>query len=719
MHPLSRTLSRAALAVPLVLAALAVTTPHAVQAQAERFDRGRMWPFEHAPVEWLAEGYGVAADSAWLARARLGALRLPGCSGSFVSPEGLILTNHHCIRDELPGASAEGEDLLADGFAAASREEERSLEGFSVEQLVWVEDVTERIADRVGDDVGEERAEKIAEEREKIEEDARLRLAGVIGEEDELNVEFVELWGGARTSVYIWRVLDDLRLVMAPEEAIGFFGGDVDNFEYPRWNLDVALLRAWDGEAPLATPHWFEVAEGGVSEGEAVFAVGNPGSTSRWQTPAQLDLRRDVTDRGVLDFAKRRIEAIEAFRAAWPERAGEGDVGNDLFSVQNTAKSLRGQLGGLEDASIRTRIESREAALEAAVANDTAATRRLMSAREAIAAAQERRRSLATEYRAFLGLSADAFAAPTLHRAFLAFQILNLREQGAPVAYTADLQEQLVSVGSLPAELDEELIALRLEEFVEAFGTEERWMLSALRGRSPEVAAARIRETSVFSDSAATAEGIEYGRIDGNDPALRLVNLYGPTFRNFQSAWAGMGAGEANGSEEIGGIAWQRFGATLAPDATGSLRLSDGVVASFPAADGTTPSPFTRLGGLFGRAGEMAGDGDSPWELPQRWWDLRERLDPSVPLNLVASTDISGGSSGSALLNSDLELVGVVFDSPYESLPSDYIFDPEVHRAVAVDARAVLHALEVVYGMNEVVAELRGGRVAVVGESAR
>jgi len=715
MHPHSRHPLWAATAVLFILAGSTLLAPSGVEAQAERFDRGRMWTFERAPLEWFREGYGMEADGAWLDRARLGALRLPGCSGSFVSPDGLILTNHHCVRDQLPGAAEEGEDLLANGYAAASREEERPLPGFAVEQLVLVADVTDRIRDRVDGATGEKRAERIADERGDIEEEARERLEMQYGSEVELNVQFVEFAAPARTSAYIWRVIDDVRLVMVPEEAIGFFGGDVDNFEYPRWNLDIALLRAWQGEAPLTVANWFEIAEGGVEENAPVFTVGNPGSTSRWSTLAQLERRRDLTDRGILDFAERRIEAIESFRSAWPERASEGDVLNDLFGATNTAKSLEGQLAGLEDGAIRARLEAREAALQTIVAGDSTAAAEFATALDAIADVQERKLSLAREYRAFLGLSADGFAAPTLHRAFLAFQVLNLREQGAPVAYTADLMAALDSVGSLPDDLDEELIAVRLEEFLEAFGEAERWLLSALRGRSPEVAAARIHNESLFADSARTAAAIQIGQVDGNDPALRLVNLYGPTFQNFQGAWSSLTSQEDRAARDIGRLVDRFLGSEVAPDATGTLRISDGRVAGFTAADGTTPAAFTRLGGLFGRAGELGGEPGSAWTLPERWWELRPEVDPTVPLNFVASTDISGGSSGSAVLNAELEVVGVVFDSPFESLPSDYLFDPELHRAVAVDVRAILHTLEVVYGLDWIVGELRGGRIEVVG----
>lgn len=689
-------------------------SPIDLSAQAERFDRGRMWTFENLPTDWLEEEYGIRAEGRWLEQIRLGSLRLPGCSGSFVSPDGLILTNHHCIRDAVPTAAREGEDLLADGFSAASREEERSLPGFTVQQFVWSEDVTDRIDEVVGTEQGEKRAERLAEARADIEEETLERFAERFGGEENLDVEFVELWAGVRTSVYVWRRLDDVRLVMAPETSVGFFGGEVDNFEYPRWNLDIAFMRAWDGDEPYASPAWFEFSEFGVAEGDGVFVVGNPGSTSRWETPAQLAARRDVTDRSVLDFVRERADVIESFTTAWPERARASDVSNDLFSARNTAKSLEGSIAALEDPDFLGRLERRQQALLDLVVGDSIGTARLEVALARIDDAQERKRALEREYRAFLGLTAEGLASSTLHRTFLVWQVLNLRGQGAPVSYTADLMAAVDSVGSAPRELDEELLATRLESFVDIFGAEERWLLSMLRGRSPEGAATRILESTLMADSVATAEAIRTGRVDGNDPALRMVSLFAPTFRTFQAALSSARSQEDAAVQEILDVVLpylpDEWGT---PDATGSPRLSDGVVASFEAADGSTPPLSTDLGGLYRRAEERGGEADSPWNLPARWWDSRVDVDPTVPLNFVASADIAGGNSGSPVLTGGLELVGVVFDSPYESLPSGYLFDPEQHRTIAVDARAILHTLLVVYDMDQLVAELRGGAIAI------
>jgi hypothetical protein len=715
--------ARRAVLLSLYVAILAAPS---LDAQAARFDRGRMWTFERPPVAWFDESYGVAADSTWLARARLGALRIPGCSASFVSPEGLVLTNHHCVRDRITQVEREGEDLHAEGFAAGSREEERPIEGFVAEQLLHTVDVTERIEDRVGGRSGPQRVERVVEERGEIREELREEWG------DEVSIEFVELFSGARTSAYVWREFTDVRLVWAPEEAIGFFGGEVDNFEYPRYNLDAALLRIWAGDAPLDSGPWFfELAEGGASEGDAVFVVGNPGSTSRYQTLEQLATRRDVVEPATLDFVTDRATILEEYSEAFPAEARAAGIDDDIFSARNSVKAIEGQLAGFSDEDVRARLEARERALVELVAVDSLETAALEVAMARAAAAQERKRALAREYRAFLGLTAAGYASPTLHRGFLGFQILNLRSQGAPVDYTADIMAELDSVESVPEVLDELLIQARLDDYVEAFGTDERWLLTALRGRTTEGAAARIHATSIFTDSAGLSQGMQVGQVDANDPVLRLMNLFLPTFRAYQEGWGRALDEEDEAVAEIARLLLEFSPEDLAPDATGSLRIADGRIEGYTAADGSTPEPFTTFEGLFARAdslgggvegdaeagagtGASAGTGsgtDSPWALPERWWAARDEIAGEMPLNFVASADIAGGNSGSPVLNAELELVGLAFDSSAESLPGDYIFIPELHRMIAVDARALMHALERVYGMYELVRELRGGAV--------
>lgn len=693
---------------PAALAPLPDTT-----IEPARFDGGRMWTFDVPPADWFSEEYGIRADADWFARARLGSLRIPGCSASFVSPDGLVLTNHHCARDYVSAVSAEGEDLLENGFYAETRDEERPVEGFTADQLVEIRDVTDQIQGHVGNRTGDERARRLEEKRAEIEEDL---LDDLEDEEGDHVVEVVELYDGGRYSAYVFRRWSDARLVLAPELDIGFFGGDADNFTYPRYNLDMALFRLYgdDGE-PIASPDYFRWSLEGVGPGDPVFIVGNPGETNRQQTVAQLLFRRDVEDRGVLSFLERRAEVLEEFVEAFPAEADRFDVKNDWFGAENSVKSVTGALEGLRDPAILARKEAAERRLQAAIEADPALAEAYGGHVRSIADLQRSKRENPAGYGAFLGLTAEGFESPTLHRALLAFQVLNARQAGAPASALAGLLAQIDSVGDAPPVLDDLLIEARILDFLDHYSEDERWLRSILRGRTPEGAATTIREGSILSDSATAVEALRTGRLDGNDPAIRFVALYVNTFAEFQQTYSRLAAREEELMAGLGRARFALHGWDVPPDATSTPRIADGVVASYPY-NGTVAPPFTTFWGLWDRNAsfDVGTGGDDAWDLPERWRTPPAGMDLGTPLNFVASVDISGGNSGSPVLNAELELVGVVFDGNIESLPGDYIFLPERNRAITVDARGILEALEHAYRADRIVDEIRAAAGAAV-----
>ncbi len=674
---------------------------------------GKMWTFDVPPVDYLEETYGITADEAWFERARLGALRIPSCSASFVSPSGLVLTNHHCARSFITQVSEEGEDLLDNGFYAESMGDERDLEDFTADQLIAMRDITDEVEAELGDREGEEREERRGELIAEIE--ARL-LEEFGGEDAGIEIEIVELYNGARQSAYVFRQFTNARLVMAPELQIGFFGGDADNFTYPRYNLDFALLRVVDQDGdPIDSSDWyFPWSTDGVEPGDPIFIVGNPGSTSRLQTVAQLIFRRDLGDRLTLEFIQRRADALEEYVEAYPERADEYDIRNDWFSAENSIKAYSGQIEGLYDPVILTKRMDTETKFLEALAADSALNARYGRVVPELASIQNQKRELEEGYGAFLGLTAGGYASPTLHRALLAYQVLTARQNGAPDEAVAGLVAQIDSVSSVPPELDEWLIEARVEEFVEHYGTDESWVGAILRGRTPEGVAAAIVANSELTDSAAASDGIRRGLIRADDPAIRFVGLYVPSLIEFQG-----GVGQASQREEalateLGRARYEIYGTDLPPDATFSLRIADGVVEGYDY-NGTEAPPFTTFYGLYDRLYSFAAlydDGESPWRLPERWQDPPEEFDLTTPVNFVSTADIIGGNSGSPVLNADLEVVGVVFDGNIESLPGDYIYLPEANRSVTADARGMLEALEYIYRADRVVEELVGAGVA-------
>ncbi len=688
--------------------------------KAGPFDQGKMWTFDVPPADYFAEAYGIEADSTWFATARLGALRIPGCSASFVSPAGLVLTNHHCARDYVTQVAEEGETLLDDGFFARSFDEERAIEEFEADQLVEIIDVTAEIDAHVGNRTGEERADRVDE---KIEEITERLLKARGGEDAGYKVEVTSLYNGGLHSAYVFKTYTNARLVMAPELQIGFYGGDPDNFTYPRYNLDFAFLRLYDDEGePVESEYWFRFATDGVRPGDPIFIVGNPGSTSRLQTVAELAFRRDVSDRGILDYLKSRAELLEGYIEAWPELAEEYDLRNTLFGMLNSIKAYQGQLDGLADPVILARRADTERQFGEAIAADSTLQAKYGGLIEEMAQIQARKRESPEGYGAFLALTVPDYASPTLHRALLAFQILNARQQGAPEEATAPLLEQLKAVKNKPAELDELLIEARIQDFMNAYGSDQRWIFSILQGRTPEGAATWIRENSLLSDSAAAIDAVERGLVDPNDPAVRTVGFYVPALGRFQQALGETAAREEELAALLGRARYEIYGTDVPPDATFSLRIADGVVEGYDY-NGTEAPSVTTFFGLYDRhfsfAHQYADDPEnSPWYLPERWQTPPAELDLATPINFVSTADIIGGNSGSPVLNADLEIVGVVFDGNIESLPGDYIYLPIANRSVTADARGILAALDHVYDMDRLVLEVTLGQVLATEQEA-
>lgn len=674
--------------------------------EAGPFDQGKMWTFEYPPVEYFAETYGLRPDDAWFEKARLGALRIPNCSASFVSSHGLVLTNHHCARSFVSGISGPGEALLDDGFVATDLVDERPVEDFEADRLIRIVDVTDEVNGALDPIPPEERPAAREALLGEIEERIRTEHGG---EQGGHVVEMVSLYNGGKTSAYVFRRYTNARLVMAPELQIGFFGGDEDNFTYPRYNLDFAFFRLYDDSgAPLRSEPYFAVDRDGVEAGDVVFIVGNPGSTSRLQTVAQLEFRRDVGDRSIIELLESRMVALDDFIRLNSEVAEERDLRNTYFSLANSLKAFRGQLRGLEDPVILARRADAERDFQAAIEADPDLEDRFGTLIDEMAALQERKRERAPGFGAFLAMTSPDMASATLHRALLAFQILSARQRGAPSEQTEALFEQLKAVPNQPPALDRALMEARFHDFVDLYGEASDLASAVLGGSTVEVRARQVASASQLRDSASAVEAMESGAVGLEDPAIGVVRAYLPTFIAFQQLAGSVFPEEERVAAELGRARLEVYGTDVPPDATFSLRLADGVVRGYEY-NGTVAPPFTTLFGLYDR--HFAHGGVGSWALPERWIAARSDLTLSTPMNFVSTADIIGGNSGSPVLDADLELVGVVFDGNIESLPGDYVYLPERNRSVTVDIRAIIEALDEIYEMDRLVAELVTGRL--------
>ncbi len=674
--------------------------------RAGRFDNGKMWTFEYPPLEYFAETYAFVPDSAWFARARLGALRLPNCSASFVSPHGLVLTNHHCARESVTEVSREGEDLLDVGFYAPSVTEERRVEQTHADQLITIRDVTADVEAALAGVLGDSaraaaREAATATIREQI-------LAEYGGEESDHVVEVISLWDGAKYSAYVFRRYTDVRLVLAPELQIGFFGGDPDNFTYPRYNLDMSFYRIYDDQGePLQTEHYFSWSDREVHEGDGVFVIGNPGSTNRLQTTAQLEFRRDVQDKAILQLLTSRADALQAFADTHPAAAAELDLVNEIFSLRNSEKAYRGMWQGLNDPVIMARRRDSERKFRTAILNDARLQAQYGSLLDRMAQIQRDKHELAADYGAFLALGNPSFTSTTLLRAFKSFQYLGAREGGAPPAVLREIEGEILGVQDQPRDLQAALLAARLRDIQRSLGPSSTMVTQLLQGRSPDDAAAAFVDASALRDSTNTAAALASGSLNRSDPAVQAAGLILPRLARYQQRLSGLLQQENELANQLGRARFDVFGTSIPPDATFSLRIADGVVRGYDY-NGTVAPTHTTFYGLYDRYYSHSGN---EWDLPPRWLSPPPSFDLSTAINFVLTADIIGGNSGSPVIDREQRLVGLIFDGNIESLPGDYIYAPEKNRAVAVHARGILEALDDIYDADRIVLELTTGRL--------
>ena len=674
--------------------------------QARRFDSGKMWTFDNPPLDYFEEAYDFDPDSAWFRKARLGALRFADyCSASFVSPSGLVMTNHHCGRESITDVSEEGENLLDNGFYASSLEEEREVEDLYVDQLIAIEDVTDRIYAaaenaRGREDQARARERQVERVQERMQNEAQAQ-------DSSLQVQVIALYNGGRYSAYTFRRYKDVRLVMAPELDLGFFGGDPDNFTYPRYALDVSFFRVYGEDGtPLATENYFPWSENGADEGEVVFVVGNPGSTSRLATVSQLEFERDFGLPQQLDVLQARAEILESYIEAHPDSAETYDLRNRLFSINNSIKNLTGQLEGLREGYLLARRGAAERQLRETIMSVDTLRERYGDVFEGLEELQVSKEATVDQAGAFSAFGNPEAGSPLLTRSLYGYIISLLKQRGAPEEQIEEYREEGLAINNVPVELEAELIAARIRQMQQYLGESDLTVRRVLSGRSPEAFAEDLARTSALADSSGFRRLLEEGYLGSGDPSVRVVEAIAPVFFTFSQQFSDLEAREGDLEAALARVRFAVEGTSFPPDASFSLRIADGIVKGY-AYNGTKAPPHTTLFGLYGHY--YAYGPDSPWDLPERWLEAPETLDRATPLNLVSTNDITGGNSGSPLLNKDLEIVGIAFDSNIEALPNEFLYTDDAARAISVDARGILEALDAVYDADRLVLELTTG----------
>jgi hypothetical protein len=694
---------RRLLLLPLLLllaapAAAQMVNPDTVRAGA--FDMGKMWTFEYAPAQYFSQTYGFAADSAWFARARLPALNIGGCSAGFVSPNGLIVTNHHCVRGNVNALSRRGETLLDSGFVARSLEEERRIPGFTADQLLAAVDVTAEVdaaVARAADDAARVQARRDAGTA------AQVRLRQQYAQPgDSIWVRIVPLYNGARTSAYVYRRFTDVRLVFAVELGVANFGGDWDNFTYPRYDLDFAVLRAYgaDGQ-PVRSPDYYRWNSEGVRTGDVVFVIGNPGATRRLTTISQLEYQRDVALPIQGRFLASRIAALRAFRDESRDDGLRSALLVQILGLSNAWKPIGGRLEGLNDPVIMARRRAIERTLQDSIRARADLRPRYGQLFDRMAALQRERRRFATAASAFSQLTNAGAGSATLQLAYWTYRV-----QNGPTDSVAGFRQRLTRVGRRAPALEARFLALALDDVARAYGPNHAFTRAALGGRPAAEAADALLAGTALTDTAGVRRAAA-GELP-NDPALRLVAGWMPTILELERESARIGAVEAELAADLGRARFAVFGSAVPPDGSGSPRIADGVVQGYEY-NGTLAPPYTTFYGMLDRF-RSHGVG-SDWDLPYRWRTPPAGLDLGTPLNFVSTADSYGGNSGSPAVTKDLRIVGLNFDRNINGLVRDYIYLPERGRNVMVDVRAIQAALEVVYRADRIVQELTTGQL--------
>lgn len=658
-----------------------------------------MWTFDNFPADRMRAEMGWAPDQAWLDRAMVGAARLPGCSASNVSGAGLVLTNHHCVLSCVTALSTTDANYIEHGFMVQTREEEVRCPSMSVDVLTSIDDVTSNIETATAGVV----AEGFARAR-----DAEIaRLTGECTNARQ-RCEVVTLYQGARYGLYRYRTFSDVRLVFAPEHAMASFGADEDNFNFPRYCLDFALLRLYENGRPAATPNHLDMRFTPLTEDEIVLITGNPGRTSRLRTEAELAFERDVNLPWQVTSLTDLHGRLLAYAALGPDQSRIAS--GMLQDVENSIKDLVGRRQALVDPAGFAHVEAREADLQMRVRRNRAATRDAGDAWGEIDRAETAYRGLFYQYQ-YLELRAGERSQLF---AWARDLVRGAAEREKPDAdrlgrYTEarlpTLARNVRANRDVTPGFEALHLAFWLSKTREYLGADPA-VRRILGDETPEALAERLA-SSRLADAAYRAElwaGGAQAIAQSDDPMIVFVRNWDADARAARARYVTqVEAPVARAQERIARARFRAFGVSEYPDATFSPRITYGRVIGWSEPSGRVVGPFTHTDGLYQRA-----IGAAPFALSQRWIDARGRLDPRGIYNIATSTDIVGGNSGSPLLDRDGDVVGAVFDSNIHALGGEYFYDGALNRSVTVSSTIIRTALSDVYGMHTLVSELEG-----------
>jgi hypothetical protein len=679
---------------------LALMAPALFLAVAARADEG-MWTFDNFPAAQVKQKYNVDISPAWLDRVRGAAVRLSsGCSASVVSPSGLVLTNHHCVRDCVQALSTAQVNYIEDGFMAARREDEKLCPGMQAEILERISDVTGRVSKAAAGKTGQDFV------RARDGEIAAVEKEGCAGREARFRCQVITLYQGGQFKLYEYRKYADVRLVAAPEAQAAFFGGDPDNFNFPRYDLDFSFVRLYENNAPVATPAHLTWRSDAPKDGEPVFVVGNPGTTQRLLTAEQLETLRDKSQPTTLILYSELRGRLIRFSS---ESAENRRVAEDLlFGIENSFKAFTGQQKALVDPALITAKRKADADLKARVAANVALARDIGDPWSEIAQAQAAQRALYDSYtlqETRGGFRSELFS---YARALVRAAEERAKPNGERLPGYTDsqlplLEKQVLDPAPVYPALEQAALEFWLSKLREYLTADSPATKLFLGKDSPETLSARLAKSGL-GDPALRRRLWEGGIAAiraSNDPMIQYVLATDASSRAVRKEWESRVSGPVDRAQErIARARFAIYGTAIYPDATFSLRITYGKVAGWNN-NGIQVGPFTRYAGLWERA-----TGQFPFNLPRRWETGQGKVNPQTVFDFTSDNDIIGGNSGSPAIDANGAVIGAIFDGNIDSLGGSFGFDPATNRAVSVSTAAITEALRGMYQNTALLTEL-------------
>jgi len=670
--------------------------------KAQKFDMGKMWTFENPPLDYFEKEYGFKPSTELLEKFQKSALKFGnGCSASFVSEDGLIMTNHHCVRGILEKAQKENENILRDGFFANTIEEERTIPNLKVEQLIIIKDVTKEIQSAM--DGGKTDAEKIEIRDKKIDELKKENSQ----EHPELTFKVISLYDGGKYSLYGYRVYNDIRLVFVPELFVAKLGGDPDNFTYPRYGLDCAFLRAYENGKPIKANYYFKWNNDGVVEDQPVFVIGNPGRTDRINTMAQIEYARDVQYPMLVGMFKEMYNIYDEM--VQETKAEDFNLIARLYSIGNGLKVYEGTYKALLDPFLIARKRDFEKNFKIAVNNKPELKEKYGNIWDELEVSRNQARKNAHKIYAY---TISNFYSPQYLT--MAKNLVHYANQLKDKEITRVKYDSLVAKlfpSDFNKELQDKLLIVQLNILKNNLTADDKLVKELIGGRTTQQAAKDLLSQSKFvsREKLLTLADSGYAAVlNSKDPFIYYVLNSQDDLKKMQQENKSRVDKEEILNQMLGEALYKVYGDAIPPDATGTLRLADGIVKGYDY-NGTRAPIKTTFYGALDRYYSF--DKKFPFNLPSYWENLPKEFDLSTPLNFVSTNDIVGGNSGSPVVNKNAEIVGLAFDGNIESLPSNFIYTTEANRTVCVSALGMMEAIRDLYKATRLSNELTTGKM--------